>query len=83
MENEIMTDDKWTHYAIRGAEDDLLDWGEKKRAVLALKNDNEGNNELIEKNGFLRAWSPVSVWMAMTDLIKKDILVGIVCRLDN
>lgn len=44
-----MTDDKWMHYAIRGAEEDLLDWGEKKRAVLALKNDDEGNNELIDR----------------------------------
>jgi len=48
-----MTDEMLIRYAIRGLEEELLDWGEKKKAVLCLKVEEkegeENNNAAIDR----------------------------------
>lgn len=44
-----MTEDKMNSYALRGVEELLLEWGEKKRAVACLKKeDDEAHNTMID-----------------------------------
>lgn len=44
-----MTEEMKIRYAIRGLEDELLDWGEKKRAVMCLKK--EETEDKAEEGG--------------------------------
>lgn len=44
-----MTEEMKTRYAIRGLEEELLDWGEKKRAVMCLKK--EETEDKTEEGG--------------------------------
>ena len=48
-----MTDEMLIRYAVRGVEETLLDWGEKKKAVLCLKKEdteeNRANNDMVDQ----------------------------------
>ena len=41
-----MTEEMMLRYAIRGVEEELLDWGEKRKAVLCLKKEGEDDAAL-------------------------------------